>query len=71
MKFSKIIAKERAKRKWSQQELADLLGVSQGAINKYELGTRKPSDKNKVKIAKLFNMSVEDIFLQKVNTNRI
>lgn len=65
MKFSKIIAKERAKRKWSQQELANLLGVSQGAINKYELGTRKPSDKNKVKIAKLFNMSVEDIFFTK------
>lgn len=65
MKFSKIIAKERLKRKWSQKKLADLLGVSQGAINKYELGTRKPSDKNKVKIAKLFNMSVEDIFFTK------
>ena len=65
MSFSKIIANERLKRKWSQQELADLLGVSQGSINKYELGTRKPSDKNKVKIAKLFNMSVEDIFFTK------
>ena len=65
MKFSKIIVTERVKRKWSQQELANLLGVSQSAINKYELGTRKPSDKIKVKIAKLFNMSVEDIFFTK------
>ncbi len=66
MKFSEIIIKERVKRKWSQQKLADLLGVSQSAINKYELGTRKPSDKIKIKIAKLFNMSVEDIFFAKL-----
>lgn len=66
MKFSEIIIKERVKRKWSQQKLADLLGVSQSAINKYELGTRKPSDKIKIKIAKLFKMSVEDIFFAKL-----
>ena len=66
MNFSEIIIKERVKRKWSQQKLANLLGVSQSAINKYELGTRKPSDKIKIKIAKLFNMSVEDIFFAKL-----
>lgn len=46
----------------SQQQIAELLGVSSMAVSKWERGESIPSDELKVAIAQLFGQSVQDIF---------
>lgn len=43
----------------SQTELADALGVKPNTISAYEREASGPSDEIKVKIAKLFNVSID------------
>ncbi len=52
----------RAERDWSQQELAERLGVSRQSINAIETGKYDPSLPLAFKIAGIFAMSIEDIF---------
>lgn len=52
----------RAERNWSQQELADRLGVSRQSVNAIETGKYDPSLPLAFKIAGVFAMSIEDIF---------
>jgi putative transcriptional regulator len=52
----------RAERKWSQQELAERLGVSRQTINAIEAERYDPSLPLAIKIAKLFGKPVETIF---------
>ena len=53
---------ERARLDMSQQELADVLGVSRQTINAIEKGKFNPSTVLALKISALFNKSVNDIF---------
>ena len=53
----------RAARDWSQAELADRLGVSRQTVNALETGKYDPSLPLAFKIAHLFEMSIEDIFV--------
>lgn len=46
----------------SQNDFAEKLGVSGSSIAMYECGDRVPRDAIKVKIAKIFNVSVQSIF---------
>jgi len=46
----------------TQKEVADAVGVTAMAISQYEQGERIPQDEIKVKLAKFFNKSIEDIF---------
>lgn len=50
----------------TQKQLAEAIGVSIMAISKYESGNAIPSDDNKVKISRHYNMSVESIFYPKI-----
>ena len=50
-------------KKISQQELADALEVTRQTISSLENGRYNPSILLAFKIAKLFNMSIEDIFI--------
>lgn len=43
----------------SQAELAEKLGVSQQTISKYERGTREPDNETLVKLAEIFNCSID------------
>lgn len=52
----------RAERDWSQQELAERLGVSRQSVNAIETGKYDPSLPLAFKIAGVFAMSIEDIF---------
>ena len=52
----------RAERGWSQQDLADELGVSRQTINAIETEKYDPSLPLALKMGKLFDMSVEKIF---------
>ncbi len=53
----------RAERDWSQAQLAEVLGVSRQTINAIETGKYDPSLPLAFKMAKLFERSIEDIFL--------
>jgi putative transcriptional regulator len=52
----------RAERNWSQQELANRVGVSRQAINAVETGRFDPSLPLAMKLARTFQTSVETIF---------
>ena len=53
----------RAERGWSQAELAGHLDVSRQAVNAIETGKYDPSLPLAFKVARLFGLSIEDIFL--------
>jgi putative transcriptional regulator len=52
----------RAERNWSQAELAVRLDVSRQAVNAIETGKHDPSLPLAFRIARLFNLSIEEIF---------
>ena len=52
----------RAMRNWSQAELADRLDVSRQAVNAIETGKYDPSLPLALKLARLFDMKIEEIF---------
>jgi len=53
----------RAVRNWSQADLAERLGVSRQSVNAIETGKYDPSLPLAFKIAQLFEMPIEAIFL--------
>ena len=55
----------RAERDWSQEELANRLGVSRQAVNAIERGKHDPSLKLVFSIAEVFEQPIEDIFQAK------
>lgn len=52
----------RAERDWSQGELAERLGVSRQSVNAVETGKYDPSLPLAFKIARVFELSIEEIF---------
>ena len=54
----------RAEREWSQAELAMHLEVSRQAINAIETGKHDPSLPLAFRIADIFGLAIEDIFLR-------
>lgn len=52
----------RAERNWSQAELAVRLDVSRQAVNAIETGKHDPSLELAFRIARLFNLSIEEVF---------
>ncbi len=54
----------RAERDWSQQDLADALGVSRQSVNAIETGKYDPSLPLAFRIADLFTMPIEAIFVR-------
>ena len=53
----------RAARTWSQQHLADRLEVSRQSVNAIETGRYDPSLPLAFKIAELFGLPIEDVFV--------
>ena len=53
----------RAERDWSQARLADKLEVSRQTVNALETGKYDPSLPLAFKIARLFDLSIEEIFI--------
>ncbi|WP_209347572.1 helix-turn-helix transcriptional regulator [Pontixanthobacter sp. CEM42] len=52
----------RAERDWSQAELAVRLDVSRQAVNAIETGKHDPSLPLAFRLARLFDMQIEEIF---------
>lgn len=56
------LADLRAERGWSQGDLAEKLGVSRQTINALERGKYDPSLPLAFKIARLFELAIEEVF---------
>lgn len=56
------LPEKRAERKWSQNDLALKLGVSRQTVNAIEKERYDPSLPLAFKIARLFDLKIEDIF---------
>ena len=54
----------RAERDWSQGDLAERLNVSRQSVNAIETGKYDPSLPLAFRIADLFGLSIEEIFLK-------
>ena len=54
----------RAERDWSQSDLAERLAVSRQSVNAIETGKYDPSLPLAFRIADLFGLPIEDIFLR-------
>ena len=52
----------RAERDWSQQDLAERIGVSRQSVNAIEKGRYDPSLPLAFKIADVFELAIEEIF---------
>jgi putative transcriptional regulator len=59
----------RAERDWSQEELGKRVGVSRQAINAIERGKFDPSLPLAFKLADLFNLPIEEIFVRQGSDN--
>ena len=46
---------------WSQEELAEKLGVSRQAVSKWENGSSDPSTTNLIALANLFDITPEEM----------
>ncbi len=53
----------RSERSWSQADLAERLDVSRQTVNAIETGKYDPSLPLAFKVAKLFELTIESIFL--------
>lgn len=60
MKIAERLVKARGDRK--REEVAEAIGVSLSAISMYENGDRIPRDETKVKLAKYYNTTVQELF---------
>ncbi len=53
---------ERAKKNWTQEELAGKIGISRQSVNSIETGKFTPSTILALKMAKVFGTTVEVVF---------
>lgn len=61
MKVSEKIKELRTENKWSQEQMAEKLGVSRQAITKWETGAGAPDIENLAAIAQLFGVSTDSL----------
>ena len=54
-----ILKKERKKHGYTQQEIADILCIARGSYTKYETGDNTPPLENFIKLANLYNVSMD------------
>ena len=59
--IGRVLIKNRHKRGITQDELANHLGVSKGAVSKWETGDSDPSTSNLFALAKLYGISAEEL----------
>ena len=63
--FGNYIYSLRKKQKISQQDLADILGVTNKAVSKWENGKAKPTTNVLRKMASYFQIPVEELLIRK------
>ena len=66
MKLNEKIYEYRKQNRWSQEELADKLDVSRQTISKWEVGKAVPELDKLIKLAELFNISVDELVKENI-----
>ena len=66
MEFSERLKDLRKQAGLTQVDVAEKLGISQPAYASWERGVKKPTQENLVKIAKIFNVSLDSLLDNKV-----
>ena len=66
MKFGDKLYKKKKKNGYSQEELADKLGVSRQSVSKWESNSTYPETDKIIQIANLFDCSMDDLINDKV-----
>ncbi|QII49527.1 helix-turn-helix transcriptional regulator [Bacillus paralicheniformis] len=61
---NKRLIKLRKRRGYSQEKLAEIIGVHQTMVSKWELGLKDPNKTHRIMLAKHFNVSVEYLFYE-------
>lgn len=61
MKMEEKLYQLRKQRRYSQEQLAELIGVSRQAISKWERGESKPDLDNLAALAKLYQITIESL----------
>lgn len=61
MAFKETFARLRKDRAWTQQFVADQIGISVGQVKKYEKGTSAPTLNILAKIATVFGVSADEL----------
>ncbi len=61
LRNSLSVREHRERMNLTQKELASLVGVNQRSISAYESGSRKPSLKIAMKLAKIFKVKLEEL----------
>ena len=56
---------------WTQEQLSEKLGVSRQAIISVENGRYKPSLELAYKIARLFKLTIEEVFIFEKGSNEV
>lgn len=59
MKFGQKLQQLRKARGWSQEKLAEQLGVSRQAVSKWEVDAAQPDVQNVLQISSLFGVTVD------------
>lgn len=71
MKFEEKLVKLRKQNAWSQEELAEKLDVTRQTISKWELGQTTPDMDKLTKIAEVFEITVNDLCDENIDTKNI
>ncbi|MBE6894702.1 MAG: helix-turn-helix transcriptional regulator [Ruminococcaceae bacterium] len=58
--LGEVIRKHREEKGFTQEYMAEQLGISRQAVSKWENGVTEPSTSNLFALAKLFDMTIED-----------
>ena len=66
MEFNNKLYELRKQKRFSQEELANRLNVSRQTISKWEVGESTPDMENLVAISELFEISLDELVLNKV-----
>ena len=59
--LGEVLKQHREECKMTQEFVAESIGVSRQAVSKWENGTSDPSTSNLIALAKLFNLSAEEL----------
>jgi transcriptional regulator with XRE-family HTH domain len=70
MKNDRLISK-RKEYGLTQKQIADLLSISQSMVSKAESGKRAFDDSIKVKLAQIYNVTVEWLFFEKLYDQKL
>ena len=68
--LSNILKRLRAKSKLTQQSVADRLSVNRQTYSNYETGIREPDINTLIKLAEVFNVSLDILVGRYVEANR-